>query len=102
MARSVVFRPRAEADLIALYDYIADAAGPVIAGGFIDRIEAACLSLATTPHRGTRRDDILPGLRTIGFERRVTIAFRVLSTRIEIVTIAYRGRDWANTLGGEE
>jgi toxin ParE1/3/4 len=102
VARSVVFRPRAEIDLIALYDYIANAASPAVASGFIDRIEAACLSLATTPHRGTRRDDILRGLRTIGFERRVTIAFRVLSTQVEIITIAYAGRDWASTLGRKE
>ena len=74
MARSVVLRPRAEIDLIALYDHIANAASPAIASSFIDRIEAACLSLATTPHRGTRRDDILPGLRTIGFERRAVHA----------------------------
>jgi hypothetical protein len=40
----VVFRPQAEADLVALYTYIADAAGPVVAGGYIDRIEAACLA----------------------------------------------------------
>jgi plasmid stabilization system protein ParE len=45
---------------------------------YLDRIEEACMALATFPKRGTRRDDILPGLRTIGFERRVTIAFRVL------------------------
>jgi toxin ParE1/3/4 len=52
------------------------------------------MSLAHVPERGTKRDDILPGLRTIGFERRVTIAFRFLKTRVEIVTIAYGGRDF--------
>jgi toxin ParE1/3/4 len=45
------------------------------------------MALATFPERGTRRDDILPGLRTIGFERRATIAFRVLKTRVEIVSL---------------
>jgi toxin ParE1/3/4 len=56
------------------------------------------MSLAHAPMRGTKRDDILPGLRTIGFERRVTIAFRVLKARVEIVTIAYGGRDFESTL----
>jgi toxin ParE1/3/4 len=56
------------------------------------------MDLATFPERGTRRDDILPGLRTIGFERRVTIAFRVLKARVEIVTIAYGGRDFEREL----
>ncbi|WP_407156261.1 type II toxin-antitoxin system RelE/ParE family toxin [Bradyrhizobium sp. STM 3557] len=76
MALRVVFRPEAEADLIGLYDYIAERSGHQIAGGYIDRIEEACMALSTFAKRGRRRDDILPGLRTIGFERRVTIAYR--------------------------
>jgi toxin ParE1/3/4 len=92
VALKVYFRQQAEADLLALYEKIASEAGTLIAGNYIDRIEAACMALATFPERGRRRDDILPGLRTIGFERRATIAFRVLKTRVEIVTIAYGGR----------
>jgi toxin ParE1/3/4 len=98
VAHSVVFRRRAEKRLIELGDYIASQAGPVIANGYLDRIYAACMALADFPERGRRRDDILPGLRTIGFERRVTIAFRVLKTRVEIVTIAYGGRDFEREL----
>lgn len=98
MALKVYFRPQAEADLFALYEYIASKAGETIAGNYIDRIEAACLAPANFPERGTRRDDMLPGLRTIGFEHRATIAFRVLKTRIEIVTIAYGGRDFESEL----
>jgi toxin ParE1/3/4 len=98
VAHRVYFRPRAEADLVALYDYIARQVSTRIAGEFIDRIEAACMSLAHVPERGTKRDDILPGLRTFGFERSTTIAFRVLKTRVEIVTIAYGGRDFESAL----
>ncbi|MEJ0025540.1 MAG: type II toxin-antitoxin system RelE/ParE family toxin [Rhizomicrobium sp.] len=89
----VVFRPLAEADLIELYEYIADKAGAKIAGGYIERIEAACFSLENFPQRGTRRDDIEPGLRTMGFERRATIVFRVLKSEVTIVRIFYGGRD---------
>src|SRR5215472_3053888 len=98
MALEVVFRPEAEADLIGLYEYIAERSGHSIAGGYIDRIEEACMALATFPKRGTSRDDLLPGLRTIGIERRVTIAFRVLKARVEIVTIAYAGRNFEDEL----
>lgn len=101
MARKVYFRPEAEADLIGLYEYIAEASGTKIAAGYIDRIEAACMALADFPERGTRRDDLLPGLRTVGFERRATIAFRVLRTRVDIVTIAYGGRDFEGVLRDE-
>ena len=98
MAREIYFRPEAEADLVRLYEYIAERSGAAIAGGYIERIEAACTALASFRERGTRRDDILPGLRTIGFERWATIAFRVLRTRVEIVTIAYGGRDFESDL----
>jgi toxin ParE1/3/4 len=102
VAHKVYFRPKAEADLASLYDYIAARAGTKVADGYLDRIEAACMALAVFPERGTRRPDILPGLRTIGFERRVTIAFRVLKTRVEIVAIAYGGRDFESELAESE
>ena len=56
------------------------------------------MSLAHVPERGTKRDDILPGLCTFGFERSTAIAYRVLKTRVEIVTIAYGGRDFESAL----
>ncbi|WP_257170029.1 type II toxin-antitoxin system RelE/ParE family toxin [Bradyrhizobium sp. SRS-191] len=98
MARKVVFRDEADADLTALYDYIADRSSPAIAIAYVRRIRDACMALEHFPERGIRRDDILKGLRTIGFERRVTIAFRVLKTRVEIITIAYGGRDFEREL----
>ena len=100
MTHKVVFRRRAEARLTELYDYIARQSSATIAIEYIRRIRISCMALADFPERGTRRDDIFPGLRTIGFERRVTIAFRVLKTRVEIVSIAYGGRDFERELRG--
>lgn len=102
MALKVLFQPKAEADLLALYRYIAETSGLDVAGHYIDRIEVACLSLATFPNRGTKRDDLAPGLRTIAFERRVTIAYRALKTRVQIVTISYAGRDFESELRSRE
>lgn len=93
MAAEVRFRPSARADLFNIYDYIALQSGRAVAGRYIDRIEAACMSLETFSERGTRRDDLMPGLRTIGFERRVTIAFTVRPDEVEIVRVLYGGRD---------
>jgi toxin ParE1/3/4 len=95
VAHRVTFRPRAEPDLFALYNYIANQSGHARAGDYISRIEKACMALSTYPKRGTPRDDIVAGLRTIGYERRVTIAFRVLEDTVEIITIAYAGKDFA-------
>ncbi|HYC14207.1 MAG TPA: type II toxin-antitoxin system RelE/ParE family toxin [Stellaceae bacterium] len=94
----VGFRPLAEADLIALYDRIASQSGEAAAEAYVARIEATCRALATFPERGTRRDDLMPGLRTIGFERRATIAFRVAASEVVIVRIFYGGRDYERRL----
>jgi toxin ParE1/3/4 len=94
----VEFLRRAEDDLFGLYEIIAAQAGPDIAGHYVERIEAACLALETSPMRGTRRDDISPGLRTMGFERRATIVFRVRGSRATIVRIFYGGRDFERLL----
>ena len=62
---------------------IAADGGQARADHYVDRIVADCLSLATFPERGTKRDDIRPHLRTKGYARRVTIALSVdVSTSI--------------------
>lgn len=98
----VAFRPAAEADLLGLYRYIAEEAGRAIAGAYIDRLEKACMELETFPVRGTRRDDIRPGIRTMGFERRATIVFQVTETEAVIVRIFYGGQDYEGALRGED
>jgi toxin ParE1/3/4 len=39
------------------------------------------------------RDDVRPGLRVVGFERRVTVAFQVAGDNLTILRILYAGRD---------
>lgn len=92
MARDVVFAPEAEQDLLDLYDYIAERDGPERASAYTERIALHCLDLATFPERGTRRDDVRPGLRIIGFGRRVTIAFHITAKTIIVDRILYGGR----------
>jgi len=63
MGYSVIFTPEAEEQLAELYRYIAAEASPEIAVHFTDSIIFYCESLLDFPLRGTRRDDIRPGLR---------------------------------------
>jgi len=85
--------PRAEDDLRSIYDWIAERSSPQTADRYIQRIETTYRALVEFPMRGTQHDDLLPGLRIIGVERRVTIAFRVVGNRVEILRILYGGRD---------
>ena len=75
--RTVVYAPEAEGDLLSLFDHIADAASEAVAAGYLGRIKVWLEGFSTASERGTRRDDIRPGLRIIGFERRLTVAFTV-------------------------
>jgi toxin ParE1/3/4 len=90
---SVVLRAEAEADLFAIHGHIAREVSARIAEAYVDRITNACLALSTFPRRGTRREDLTPGLRTIGFERRATIAFLVEDDLVTIVRVFYGGQD---------
>ena len=70
---TVIFTPRAERQLNALYVRIADDKGPATADNYIGGIVADCKSLSTFPDRGTKHDEIRPNLRTKGYAKRVTI-----------------------------
>jgi toxin ParE1/3/4 len=69
-------------------------ASDVTADRFIARIEARCEKIGEVPHIGTARDDILPGLRMVPFERSAVILHKVESERIRITNIFYGGRDY--------
>lgn len=88
----VYFSAKAVEDLDRLFVYIARKAGIEIADGYLDRIERLCLSLQTLPNRGTSVRGRTSGLRTMGFERRATLLFRVGETRVDILRILYGGR----------
>lgn len=92
--RQVVFAPEAESQLLALHFQIAAASSPSIAANYTSAIADECESLGTFSRRGTRRDEIRPGLRTFGFRRRVTIAFEVTDDIVTILGIFYGGRDF--------
>ena len=101
MSLSVVFTPEAEDQLFELHRYIAAAGSTEVAARYTESIVAFCEELRVFPHRGRARDDIRSGLRTVGFKRRVVIAFAVLGQTVVIVGIFYGGRDYEAVLGVE-
>jgi toxin ParE1/3/4 len=92
LATRVLFSEGAQADLDSLFEWLVERAGEVIALGYVERIRRRCLALVPFPERGTKRDEIAPGVRTIGFERRATIAFAIEEDAVLILAIAYGGR----------
>jgi toxin ParE1/3/4 len=92
---AVSFSAAAEADLLAIYDYIAERAGALVASGYISRMEQYCQGFSLAPERGSRRNDLGQGLRTVGFERSATILFQVdtRASKVTILGVYYRGRN---------
>ncbi len=98
MAYTVVFSPEAQDQLVALYRYIAAAASPEIAERYTSAIVAYCEGLRTFPLRGTRRDDLRPGLLITNYKGRAVIAFDVDAERISILGVFYGGQDYETVL----
>ena len=94
--RAVVSAPEAEADLLDLF--LAAEASPAIGITFMRRLRAWLDDVDLAAERGTRRDDIRRGLRTIGFERRVTATFALEDERVVIQRLFYGGQDWGAVL----
>ncbi len=80
------------ADLERIGDWIAANAGAAVALAYLDRLEQACAVLRDFPRRGTPRDDLCPGVRTISFEGRATIAYRVDREQVLILGVFHAGR----------
>ena len=79
--------------MLGLLEHIALDANPEIAARYVDAIVSQCDSLSTFPRRGAQRDDLWPGLRIMGFRRRVSIAFVVEEKTATIHGIFYGGQN---------
>ena len=101
---TVTFTPEAEEQLAALYRYIAAAASPVVAERYTSAIITYCEGMHVVPNRGTRRDDIRPGLRITNYKRRAVIAFAVddAALRVIIIGIYYGGQDYEAAFQADE
>jgi toxin ParE1/3/4 len=95
----IEFSPEALGDLIDLCDYVASRDAAERAIGYIERIEECCHNLGMFPDRCSKRKDLRPGLRILGFERRAVIAFQIKGEAVTIPRILYGGRNLETVLG---
>ncbi|MFV0645057.1 MAG: type II toxin-antitoxin system RelE/ParE family toxin [Sphingomonadaceae bacterium] len=80
-------------DLIALHRWITSEADAETATGYIDRIEARIAALSEFPNRGTPRDDLSDRLRTLAFERRLIIAYKINDETVTVLRVINAARD---------
>lgn len=96
--REVILSPEAASHLSALYEWMAVQASPEIAIGYITRLEKFVRGFDVASERGTLRDESRDGLRTVGFERRITMAFTVTDTQVIVLGFFYGGQNWQGIL----
>lgn len=92
----ILRHPEVERDLFDILDLVAEYSGAETALRKLADIEATVQALARTPHNGTIRDDIAPGLRAIPAGRKAVVCFVVDDDcrEVRIVAIGYAGREW--------
>jgi toxin ParE1/3/4 len=90
------FHPKVQDDLKSILRLIADYAGQAAAERRLTEIEGVIRTLSQTPHKGTLRHEIAPGLRAIPAGRRGVVAFVVDDTRreVRIIAVSYTCADW--------
>ena len=86
-------------ELSAKRAYIAGQADASVADRYLDLIESRCGKLSYLPHRGTPRDDLAPGVRTISIRNSATVAYVVVDKQVVLLHIAFRGQDIARLFG---
>jgi len=89
----VILTPEAEDQLQQIHDYIVSKGFPENAARYVNRLMDALERIATAPFQGTRRNDIGPGFRTTGFERRATILYVVRGEEVIIAGIYHGGQE---------
>ncbi|MBD1995041.1 type II toxin-antitoxin system RelE/ParE family toxin [Leptolyngbya sp. FACHB-541] len=87
----VVKRPRAELDLLDIWDYIADDSMDR-ADEFLDRIEEKLQLLARNPGLGRKRDELLPGLQSFPIGNYV-VFYKEIKGGIDVIRVLRGSRD---------
>ena len=97
MSYRIRFHRLVKRDLDTISHWIIDNVGVEVAYRKLTEIEQTITQLADLPHRGSTRDDIVPGLRVVPAARRAAIAFTVDDTTAEVIiqAVTYGGADWA-------
>lgn len=90
MAR-VTRRPQAEADVLEIWDYIAEDS-VIDADRWVDRLDEKLSLWATQPLMGRNRDELATGIRSLAFGRYV-VFFEPLPNGIDVVRVLHGSRD---------
>ena len=87
----VTRRPQAEADILEIWDFIAEDS-VAEADRWVDRLDAKFELWATQPMMGRPRDELAQGLRSLTFGKYV-VFFEPMLEGIDVVRVLHGSRD---------
>lgn len=96
----ILRKPRARADLLDLWNYVADDS-PANADRLLDKINKHCQTLARFPKMGRVRNELAPSLRSFPVGNYV-IFYREIPKGIEIIRVLHGARDIEAILSPDE
>jgi toxin ParE1/3/4 len=86
--------PRATADLLEIWSYIADDS-VANADAFVDKLQETMQILGRQPGLGRRREDLAPGIQSFPHGRYI-LFYRAVTGAIEVVRVLHSARDIKN------
>ena len=88
----VIYTATAEADVVAIGEYIRDAAGDAVAERFVERLVAATAKLRSKPLSQRVRKELAPDIRAVRVSRYL-IFYRVKAQTVAIVRVLHDARN---------
>ena len=88
----VVRTALADSDLLEIWLYIAQDNIPA-ADRVLEKLEQRCERLGASPMLGSKRDDLLPGMRYL-IEGSYAIFYRIRQDTVEILRVLHGARDF--------
>lgn len=83
----------AELDLDNIYRFVRrQSQSTETARAYVARLQMFLAAFETFPERGTLYNEIRPGLRRVGFERRISVAFVVEDGEVVVLRLLYAGQ----------
>ncbi len=93
MRYEVIISEGALDDLYDIYQWVLLEAGREIADAYYARLEARLDAFDHYPNRGSPRDDLGNAIRTMPFERRIIILYRVEAQEVTILRVVSSARE---------
>ena len=92
--RDVQLSEAAIDDIFEIYSYLRERIGHERAQAYAFRIEEFCRSLGKFSARGRSRGDLRAGLRSMTFESRAVIVYRMGDSSVDVLRVVHGAQDY--------